>query len=252
MLSVALATYNEERNLARCLASVQDTAGEIIVVDGGSGDKTCDIAASFGATVVHTGNPPIFHINKQKALDRCRGRWILQLDADEEVSGELMNEIEATIKAHPEQNGFFLPRKNYFLGHWLRKGGQYPDYVIRLVRNGKAHFPAKSVHEQIAVDGDVGHLTHALHHYTYDSIGEYRKKARTYVALEASELHARHLVPSVTTALSYYLVKPSATFFLLFFRHKGFVDGWYGFLFALFSAMHFPLAYRLYVKKFRR
>ena len=97
-ISVAIAVYNEEKNLARCLKSVRDWVEEIVVVDGGSGDKTVEIAESFNAKVIHTGNPQIFHINKQKAIDACKGIWILQLDADEAVTADLKLEILAMLQ----------------------------------------------------------------------------------------------------------------------------------------------------------
>src|SRR3989344_4195971 len=92
-LSCTLATFNEEENIGRCLESVKNLADEIIVVDGGSSDNTVKIARQYGAEVTLTDNPKIFHINKQKANDRAKGEWILQLDADEVVSEELKNEI---------------------------------------------------------------------------------------------------------------------------------------------------------------
>ena len=96
-LSVALATINEEANIADCLESVENIADEVIVVDGSSTDKTAAIAKKFGAKVVVRENPPIFHINKQKALNLCRGKWILQLDADERVTPALAKEIKKIV-----------------------------------------------------------------------------------------------------------------------------------------------------------
>ncbi|MEK7073817.1 MAG: glycosyltransferase family 2 protein, partial [Patescibacteria group bacterium] len=154
-LSVALAVYNEASNLERCLRSVGNLADEVIVVDGGSSDATADIAKRLGAKVYHTDNPAMFHINKQKALDKSSGEWILQLDADEVVSASLKEEIRDVIVSGLTPNGYFISRHNYFLGDWLRKGGQYPDYVIRLFRNGFGEFPQQSVHEQIKIDGPV-------------------------------------------------------------------------------------------------
>ena len=170
-LSVAIATFNEEKNIDACLTAVSQAstvssaeplADEIVIVDGGSSDTTCDIAKKYHATIIHTGNPPVFHINKQKTFDACHGEWILQLDADEIVTEELQKEILHVIQEQASMNqqpisGYYIPRKNFFWGHFMKKGGQYPDYVIRLIRNGKAHFPCKSVHEQIEVDGTVGY-----------------------------------------------------------------------------------------------
>lgn len=249
-LSVAIATYNEEKKLGACFASVSSWVDEIVVVDGGSTDKTLAIAKEYNARIIQTDNPPIFHINKQKALDSSRSEWILQLDADEVVTEELRNEIIGIIdnKQKTINNGYYLPRKNFFCGHWLKKGGQYPDYVVRLIRRGHARFPSQSVHEQIAVDGSVGYLQNPLLHYSYNSISKYWRKANAYITLQAQELKAQNLPITPITWFIYNTVKPVITFFLIFFRHKGFVDGYWGFLFALFSALHHPLAYMRYVK----
>lgn len=247
-LSVALAVRNEEANLSACLSSVKDFAGEIVIVDGGSTDKTVAIAKSFGVHVIRAGNPPIFHINKQKALDACRGEWILQLDADEVVTPELKKEILDVIKDGAGMNGYYIPRKNFFLGHWLRKGGQYPDYVVRLVRREKAHFPQKSVHEQIAVEGKVGYLVHPMLHNSFPTRKEYWKKADAYTSLTAQELAAQKVPKTIGSYVYYTVWKPLVTFLLIFFRHKGFVDGIAGFEFALYSGMHFAIAYRKFLK----
>jgi len=257
VLSVALAVMNEEQNLKACLLSVGDLADEIVVVDGGSTDKTVDVARERHAKVIITDNPPIFHINKQKALDACRGEWILQLDADEIITEELKNEIvsvlglrsssmihELRTKNQEPINGYYIPRRNYFLGKWLRKGGQYPDYVIRLVRKGYASFPCKSVHEQIYIDGKLGYLTNPLFHYSYRTVEEYWKKADTYTTLTAQELIERKIKPGFSIKLLYSIFKPLKTFILLYFRHKGCMDGINGFKFALFSSLHHPIAYK--------
>ncbi len=248
-LSVALAVYNEEKNLGRCLDSVAGWVDEVVIVDGGSTDSTRDIANKFNAKVIVTDNPPMFHINKQKALEGCTKMWILQLDADEVISDPLRKEIEAIIRTKDSNApvGYFIPRKNFFLGHWLRKGGQYPDYVIRLFRNGSGKFPSKSVHEQIEIAGDVGYLKEPLLHYTYRTIGEYWKKANAYTQLTADELRSKQ-TKGFGSYVYFEFIKPSIIFLSLFIRHKGFVDGVYGFLFAIFSALHYPIAYQKYLR----
>lgn len=245
-LSVALAVYNEERNLRTCLSSVSPWADEIVVIDGGSTDATVSIAREFGAKIIQTDNPPIFHINKQKALEKCRGAWILQLDADEVIPSELRDEILNVIKSS-DYFGFYIPRKNIFSGHWLRKGGQYPDYVIRLIQKGKGRFPCISVHEQIAVDGIVGYMKNPLIHNTYRSIREYWKKSDSYTTLTAKKMKETSVPINIISYLKFNVIRPTITFMSLFIRHKGFLDGIYGFLFALFSALHHPIAYRKYI-----
>ena len=163
-LSVVLATYNEEENLSDCLSSVKDIADEIVVVDGKSKDNTVSVAKTYNAKVVVTDNHPIFHINKQKAIDLATKDWILQLDADERLTPELTKEIQSILSDQSSTtNGYWIPRKNWFLGRCLMKGGQYPDYTLRLYRRGMGRLPQKSVHEQAIVEGKVEYLKIPIH-----------------------------------------------------------------------------------------
>ncbi len=246
-LSVVLATYNEEDVLGGCLASVRGIADEIVVVDGQSTDRTAPIAREFGAKVSIVPNQYIFHINKQKAVDLATKDWILQLDADEIVDENLQKEITDVVRKESRYSGFYIPRKNYFLGHWMKKGGQYPDPVIRLFRRGKGHFPQKSVHEQIVIDGSVGSLTRELLHFPYRSFSEYWEKALRYSHLVARELAASRKPKTPITLLEYFIARPILTFVALFIRHRGYGDGVYGFLFALFSGLQLPIAYLKYL-----
>lgn len=244
-ISVALATFNEETNIKMCLDAVASWVDEIVVVDGGSTDRTVELAKKYKVRIIKTDNPAIFHINKQKAVDACHGDWILQLDADEVVTNELRDEIIHLMKPTTFA-GYYIPRKNFFLGHWLRKGGQYPDCVIRLFQQGKGRFPCKSVHEQIQIEGSVGYLQNPLLHYTSRTLKEYWRKAHAYVAVTTQELKEKSLPLHIFTYIEYNLLKPTKTFLSLFLRHKGFVDGPYGFLFAFLSALHHPMAYWKY------
>jgi glycosyltransferase involved in cell wall biosynthesis len=248
-LSVAIAVFNEEKNLEACLASVAAFADEIIVVDGGSSDGTVAIARKFTSNIIETDNPAMFHINKQKALDACSGDWILQLDADERVTPALKKEILNVINfGTSDINGYYIPRRNYFWGHFMQKGGQYPDYVMRLIRRGKAHFPTKSVHEQIEVAGKTGHLTEPMDHISYRSREDYWRKADSYTSLAAAEMKKNGVQKNAWMWFLYNIFKPKMTFLSLFIRHKGVLDGWYGLVFAYWSALHFPITYRKFQK----
>ncbi|OGY22369.1 MAG: hypothetical protein A3A65_04405 [Candidatus Chisholmbacteria bacterium RIFCSPLOWO2_01_FULL_49_14] len=245
-LSVVLATYNEEKNITSCLKSVKGFADELIVVDGSSTDQTREIARRLGAKVIKTENLPMFHTNKQMAIEAASGDWILQLDADEIVSKELERKIRKIIKTESPASAFAIPRKNYFLGRWLRKGGQYPDNVIRLFKRGKARFPQKSVHEQLEVDGEVKKLTGHLIHHTAPTLARYVNSANRYTSLTAQELKQQRIKLSPQQTFKFVVFKPCRTFFLNYVRHKGFMDGFPGFVFALFSGLHWPIAYMKY------
>ncbi len=255
MISVVLAVYNEEKNIERCLNSVGSFADEILVVDGSSTDKTREIAKKLGAKVIKTTNKPIFHINKQMAIDAAQHELILQLDADEVVDEELAAYIQSLnkkLETNPEsvqEKGWWLKRKNNFLGHWLKKGGQYPDPVIRLFIKGKARLPQKSVHEQMEVDGKVGWAQGHLLHYSNPRLKDYWRKLQTYTSLEASKLAESREPLRLSLLLKYLLLKPAKTFFSLFIRHKGFVDGVYGLLFAILSASHYPIILYKFIRR---
>jgi glycosyltransferase involved in cell wall biosynthesis len=251
-LSVVLATYNEEKNLASCLDSIKDLADEIVIVDGTSSDKTVEIAKEYGVIVKITTNKPNFHINKQMAIDMASKDWILQLDGDEHISNEQKDEIKEILEKDPKEfNGYWMPRKNWFLGRFLMKGGQYPDYTLRFYRNGKGRLPQKDVHEQAVVDGKVGYLGFALLHYPYKNFSHYLRKWNLYNNLFAAQikqdLEKKNIFAKLFFAFVYLCAKPGHWFLITYFRHKGFMDGWQGFLFSLFSALRFPVSYIKYL-----
>lgn len=281
-LSVVLAVRDEEKNIGRCLESVKEIANEIVVVDEYSTDKTVEIAKKYKAKVYEEPHRNIFHITKQKALEKAEGDWILQLDADERVTDELAKEIREVINMTSEEVknrrskeqkkyelfrrherlieerdgpigketgevvAFFIPRINIFLGKPLRYAGVYPDGVIRLVKRGKARFPQKSVHEQIEIDGEVAWLFNGLEHYDSPTLSRYLERANRYTSLTAKEFEQKKLSKNLAVLFFYSLVMPLLVFLKLFIRHKGFLEGTRGFLWSFLSALHFPIAYFKY------
>ncbi len=272
-LSVVLATRNEEANIERCLLSVKNIADEIIIFDEHSTDRTKEIAERLDATVFLEPHHDIFHITKQKALEKAKGEWILQLDADEVVTKALAEEIKEVIsgthvskvnrlfmrhqnliekrdgkigKNTGEVVGYFIPRRNIFLGKPLIHAGVYPDGVIRLVKKGKAWFPQKSVHEQIQLDGEVAWLSKDLDHYDSPTFERYLSRLNRYTNLIAKEFKESKLPRNAIYLFVYITFKPFITFLDLYFRHRGFLDGMQGFIWSFFSALRFPIAYFKY------
>src|SRR5258708_15065834 len=275
-LSVVLAVRNEEANLARCLESIKHIASEIVIVDEYSTDNTISIAKKYGARVYKEPHHAIFHITKQKALSYAKSEWILQLDADEVVTPSLGIEIidvingksvkidlkkEALFRRHQrvvemrdgrigkrtgEVVAYFIPSVNMFLGKPLIHAGVYPDAVIRLIKNGKAHFPAKSVHEQIEIEGEVGWLNSDLEHYDSPTLTRYIDRANRYTSLTAKEFEQKNVVKNLLGIFYYSVIKPSIVFLKLYFRHRVYLDGIRGFLWSYFCAIHYSIAYFKY------
>ena len=237
-LSIAIATYNDAEFIKRCLDSIKTIADEIVVYNASSTDNTLDILKEYKKVKIISGpNNEIFHINKQKAIDTCTKDWILQLDTDEVVSKSLAKEInELLSQAEIKDNGYWINRSNYFLGKFLKKGGQYPDSTLRLYKNGDGRLPCKDVHEQAIVNGTVGNLTSDLLHYADSSFSRYMLRNNRYTSIIANQLKN-------PAFFDYFFTKPISWFLLTYIRHKGFQDGFPGFVFSYFSALRFPAAY---------
>jgi glycosyltransferase involved in cell wall biosynthesis len=242
-LSVVLITQNEETNLPRTLESVQplvrDGRGEIIVVDSGSTDRTLEIARSFGAKIFPEPWKG-FAAQKNSAIDKASGEWVLQLDADEALEAELADEILARLDSDPGLQGFWIPRKNYFLGRWIKHGGYYPDPKLRLIRRGAGRFEEYGAHPTIKATGPTGHFTHAIVHSAYPTLRGYIDHMNSYSSsgaeLAVAKGHRRFSAVNV-------VVRPQLTFLYNYFFRLGFLDGREGLLLHLYHSVYVSWKY---------
>lgn len=248
-LSLCLIALNEEKNIHLPLDSAYDIADEVILIDQKSEDKTVEIAKAYGkkVKVYEVDTPKNFLENKQTAIKKATGDWILQLDADEAITPELKEEIRVVIANSSEggvkqSSGYNIPRKNWFLGRFLMKGGVYPDYVLRLYRRDKAHFNLEHLHENVIIDGEVGHLKAPMEHYADPDFSRYLMRWDRYTTFDAQEL-AKKGAPGIGDFIMYIIIKPKIWFLKTYFRHKGFMDGFPGFVFSLFSSLRFIAIY---------
>jgi len=231
-LSVAVIALDEEDRIRACLESVA-WADEVVVVDSGSSDKTVEVAREFTDRV-------LFHAwagygaQKNFALAQCRGAWILSLDADERVSEPLRDEIRTVLAADPPVVGFFVPRQNFFQGRWIRHGGWYPDYQLRLFRRGRGAFTEAAVHESVRVDGPAARLRSPLVHQSYRGIEDFVARASRY-----AELAARHLADEGRGGSAVdLLIRPAWRFLRMYVVQLGFLDGWRGLVLAALYAQY--------------
>ena len=267
-LSIVIITFNEEANLGRTLASVQplvaDGKGEIIVVDSGSTDRTVEIARAHGAKVF-VEEWKGYAAQKNSAIDKAEGDYIFSLDADEEVSDELAQEIRGVVKYPPQGdkfrqklpdgtsspifvNGFWMPRRNYFLGRWIKRGGFWPDCKLRLFRRGSGRFKEAAVHEILEVEeyssnGIVlssGRLRGALLHHSYPTLSDYIDHMNRYSSLGAEMAVAKG---QGGFSLFNIVVRPLATFVYNYFFRLGFLDGREGLLLHLYHAVYVSWKY---------
>jgi glycosyltransferase involved in cell wall biosynthesis len=251
-LSVVIITCNEEANLPRALESVKplvsDGRGEIIVVDSHSTDRTVEIARSYGAKVF-VEDWKGYAAQKNSAIAKANGDWILSLDADESVDDELAGEIghlvlsiggDPTAVAADTVKGFRLRRKNHFLGRWIKHGGFWPDSKLRLFRRGAATFENRLVHEDAKLEGTAGALGGALIHHCYPTLSDYIEHMNRYSSLgaEMAVAEGRRGFGVINIVL-----RPLTTFIYNYFFRLGFLDGREGLLLHLYHAVYVSWKY---------
>ena len=231
-IAAVVITKNEERNIEACLRSVH-WADEAIVVDACSEDRTVSLARRH-TDKVFIRPWPGFGPQKNYGIDQATAEWILILDADERVPDPLRDEIMATIRQPAGQVGFEIPRRNVFYGRWIRGGGMYPDYQLRLFRKGAGRYDDVLLHEHLRLDGGISRLTSPLDHFSMPTVGDHVRKIMLYSTLGAREkLKSRTNVSALDLAGNHL-----ATIVRTFLLRRGYRDGMHGAVIALFAGMH--------------
>jgi glycosyltransferase involved in cell wall biosynthesis len=234
-LSVTIIVRDEENNIRRTLDSVR-WADEIIVLDSGSADRTVEICREYTDKVFHQDWLG-YAGQKNAAIDRATGDWVLSLDADEPIEAALTEEIKRIISSPEAVDGYRIPRKTFFLGKWIRHGGWYPDYNLRLFRRGKGRFEERAVHESIRVEGAIGTTEHAIEHYAYPDLASYLSSINRYSSLAVSVMEQRGVSRFQASWIN-ILLRPVLTFLLKYVLRFGFLDGKHGLVLNLFHASY--------------
>jgi glycosyltransferase involved in cell wall biosynthesis len=240
-LSVCIITLNEEANIVRTLKSIEGLADEIIVVDSGSTDQTVALARQCGAKVF-TEPWKGFAAQKNSSLAKATCDWILSLDADEEVSAELAASIKGLLQFNqpPQFAGYKMNRRNMYMQRWIKRSGYYPDPKLRLVRRGAAEFELRAVHEDMKMEGPLGHLHGDLIHHAYPTLESFIEHANRY-----SSLGAEMVVDKGPAGFSFIniVVRPWIRFLYSYFFRLGFLDGREGLLVLMTHASYVSWKY---------
>jgi glycosyltransferase involved in cell wall biosynthesis len=258
-LSVVIPTRNEERNLRDTLLSVVGWADEVVVFDSVSEDRTLEIARSFELRVVQRSFDN-FSAHKNWALANLglRNDWIFFLDADERPTPELREEIARELtNASCSYAGFYVARKNYFMGRWIRHAGMYPDWNLRLFKRHLGRYEDRIVHEHVLLNGPAGYLRNPLEHNDFKGLSRWLERHNVYTSMEAVEIRRlltgdeqRRTIPARAMArgphlrrrmkeLAYRYVpcRPLFTFVWMYVIRAGFLDGQIGFRYCLLKSV---------------
>jgi len=233
-LTVAILARDNEDEIAACLESVAWADERIVLLDSRSRDATAEIARRLGARVVEH---PFENFAQQRefGLSLPRGEWLFYVDSDERGTPALGEEIRRVIREE-EAVGWWVPRRNWMWGREIRHGGWYPDYQLRLLKLGHAHYDlTREVHEIVILDGAEGHLREPLAHYNYRTISQFIAKQRHYVAFEAAILHKQGVRPQPWT----YFTQPLREFKRRYVTLRGYRDGAHGLLLCALVAYYY-------------
>ncbi len=229
-ISVYIIAYNESEKISAAVNSVL-WADEIVVADSHSQDDTAKIAAEMGARVVQIDFNGFGEL-RNRAMDACSHDWIFSLDADERCTPEAKDEILKTITDPQAVDAYYVPRRNYFMGRWIKHSGFYPDYrQPQLFRKGTLVFKNDPVHEEYSIVSNhpAGYLKQPIWQFPYKNLEEVAHKANKYSTLGAEKLTRKGRQATMTTAL----MRGLWSFFHMYILKKGILDGWPGFVIAL-------------------
>ncbi|MCI5064593.1 glycosyltransferase [bacterium] len=241
-LSAFVICKNEELNIGRCLSSIS-FADEIILVDSGSTDRTLEIARQYPKVKVITRDWPGHREQKQYALEQCQHRWVLNLDADEELSSELKGQIlrvlEDDFVGKKTAEGFFVCRVVYYLNRWWDKGGWHPEHRLRFFQRECAEWGGLNPHEKAQVSGQVKKLSGYLYHYTFGSITEFIETQNSFSLQSAKAMHRQ----GIRSTVGKMIVRPIFRFFKFYFLKSGYREGRHGFIQAVLESIYTFLKY---------
>ncbi len=236
-ISACIITFNEEKRIKDCLNALS-FVDEIIILDSNSTDNTESVARKYGAKFYkHTFSG---YVNqKNMAISKANGQWVLVVDADEIVSPGLKQEIQSAIESENKYDAYRIPRMSFYLGEWIRFSGWYPDYNIRLFKNGKGTFQGGTVHERLTVNGRIGTFIHHLEHYSYENISHHLIRIDQYSTLIAQDKYEKGKKSSITWAI----LKSFSKFFITYVYRLGFLDGRAGLVIAIMGGYYNFLKY---------
>ena len=245
-ISATLITLNEEKNIAAAIKSLH-WVDEIIVVDAFSSDNTVEIAKKLGAKV-YTNSWSGYGQQKNFAHSKATHPWVLNIDADERVTQILATEIKEIMQNPTSVDGYYISRKTFFLGKWIKFGGWFPNYTLRLSKRSCSSWTEPHIHETLTVNGITKKLSASLYHYTFTDINDQVLTNLKYSQFGYKTLLSKKVKPSLVNLI----LKPIGKFFETYFLKRGFLDGIPGFIISVNASYSMFLKYSYYYEETKR
>lgn len=237
-LTVIILTRNEAHQVRACIEAARLVSDTVLVFDSASEDETVSLAQAAGARVLQRSFDNYAN-QRNAALNAATTPWVFFVDADERVTPELAGEVRRAVREE-DKVGWWVPRQNIIVGRWIRGGGWYPDYQLRVLRRGCARYdPVRVVHEVVILDGEAGYLQHSLIHHNYQTWAQFRAKQRRYARYEVQALRQQGVRPRPYTSIT----MPLREFWRRFVTLRGYVDGGHGLYLAAHMAWYTFVTY---------
>lgn len=240
-LSVVVLTKNEEKNIGECLESVADWADEVLIVDDESTDRTVDIASRYTHKII-IRKMEVEGKQRNFAYAQAKNLWILSLDADERVTGELKTEIREVLNNKTQYNGFTVPRRNYIGDYWVRYGGWYPSPQLKLFRKDKFRYEEVKVHPRAFMDNPCGHFKSDIIHYSYRDLADFLNKLNSQTSREAQKWFEQNK----PMHLMRFIWRSIDRFIRTYIGRRGYKDGFLGFIIAFYASLYQFISYLKY------
>jgi glycosyltransferase involved in cell wall biosynthesis len=243
-VSMAVITHNSEETLEPCLRSAEGWTAETVLVDDHSSDATLAVAKSRGAKIF-TRKLESCAAQKQFALDQCSNDWAFLLDSDESCSETLKREILEIASRPARFAAYRVPRRNYYFGKWLRRGGKFPDYQVRFFRRSLVRYSDHFSHEKVIVNGATGTLRGWIDHQAYPNLDIWWLKLKRTAEFDALEWNRNGIKPSGFNFMKLCILRPAKRFASKYLLKLGFLDGVPGLLAALHDVLTQILTYHI-------
>lgn len=242
-VSLCLVVLNEEKSLKLCFQNIGNVVDEILVLDTGSTDNTADVARALGAQVFSYEWDENFSNARNILLEKAHNDWVLWMDGDEYYPPELVKEIHDRITSSGGCAGYYFPRRNYYFGKWLRYGGNYPDYQLKLFKKSESSAFLSRVHEKVKLRGEAGYFKNWCEHHPYPTVDEYFRKFKYYATLDAKRLRDEGEKVSPVNTVKWLFFKPVGRFVKRYVLKGGFLNGIPGLFAAVFDAVGYIVRY---------
>ncbi|MFC1492469.1 glycosyltransferase family 2 protein [candidate division KSB1 bacterium] len=242
-VSLCIIAKNEAKNITGCLVNIAEIADEILLLDTGSDDGTPEVAKALGAEVFDHDWDEDYAKARSTLVDKANNDWILWIDCDEVYPPGLVGEITQAVTEDRDHSGYYFPRKNHYFGKWLKYGGHYPDYQLKMYKKSAFKGYSNRLHEKVELTGTIGKMTTPCEHHPFRTVDDYLRKFSRYTTIDARIMFEKGEKTGFLNTLSWLFFKPVYRFIRRYFFKGGFLNGKTGFFAAFFDSATYIVRY---------